>query len=41
MRETEAETQAEGEVGSLKGARWDLIPGPRDHNLSQRLMLNH
>ena len=36
MRDTEreAETQAEGEAGSLQGAQmWDLIPGPRDHDL--------
>ena len=40
MRDTqrEAETQAEGEVGSLM---WNSIPGPWDHNLSQRQMLNH
>ena len=41
-RYTEAETQAEGEAGSQWGARWqDWIPGPQDHNLSQRQMLNH
>ena len=35
MRDTqrEAETRAEGETGSVQG---DLIPGPRDHALSQR-----
>ena len=36
----EAETQAEGEAGSLQGnLMWNLIPGPRDHHLSQRQML--
>ena len=40
MRDTErkAETQAEGEAGS---PMWDLIPGPRDHALSQRQSLKH
>ena len=41
MRDTkkEAETQAEGEAGSL----WEphAILGPQDHNLSQRHTLNH
>ena len=39
MRDTEreAEPYAEGEAGSP----WDSIPGPRDHNLSQKKMLNH
>ena len=43
MRDTqrEAETQVEGEAGSLRGADVDSIPGPRDHNLNQRQMLNH
>ena len=37
----EAETQAKGEVGFLWGSpMWDSIPGPRDHTLSQRQMLN-
>jgi len=35
MRDTEKE--AEGEAGSLR----DLIPGPWDHDLSQRQALNH
>ena len=34
--ETEAETQAEGEAGSIPGARCgDSVPGSRDHTLSQ------
>ena len=44
MRDTErkAETQAEREARSPAGSpMWDLIPGPRDHYLSQRQMLNH
>ena len=45
MRDTdrEAETQAEGEAGSLQGAQClpDSIPGPRDQHLSQRQTLNH
>ena len=43
MRDTqrEAEPQAAGEAGSLRGSpTWDSISGPRDHNLSQRQMLN-
>ena len=43
MKDTqkEAETQAEGEAGSLQGTpMWDLIPGLRDHALSQRQTLN-
>ena len=39
MRDThrEAETQAEEEEGSLQGAPMqDSIPGPQDHDLSQR-----
>ena len=43
MRNTErkAETQAEGEAGSPWGAQCgDSIPGPQDHTLSQRQMLN-
>ena len=41
MRDTrEAETQAEGETGSLWGAQMqDSIPEPWDHTLSQRHML--
>ena len=31
QREREAETQAEGEAGSLQGADWAWIPGPQDH----------
>ena len=27
----EAETQAEGEAGSLRILMWDSIPGPRSH----------
>ena len=44
MRDTEreAETQAEGEVGSMQGSLMrDSILGPQDHNPSQRQMLNH
>ena len=38
----EAETQAEGEAGSSAGSlMWDSIPGPWDHDLSRRQMLNH
>ena len=38
----EAETQAEGETGSLQGSpMWDLIPGVQDHDLSRRQTLNH
>ena len=34
---TEAETQAEGEAGSMQGARCgDSIPGLQDHALGQR-----
>ena len=43
MRDTEAETQAEGVAGSLQGAwceTWSQDPG-WDHALSQRQMLNH
>ena len=42
MRDTErdVETQAEGEAGSMQGARRDSILGPRDHDLSQRQMRN-
>ena len=37
----EAETQAEGEAGSSMGSLMrNSIPGPRDHNLSQRQVLN-
>ena len=38
MRDTEreAETQAEGEAGSMQGARWDSIPGPQDQALGRR-----
>ena len=38
MRDTEreAETQAEGEVGSLQGAGCETRSWTRDHNLSQR-----
>ena len=40
-RQRVAETQAEGEAGSMQGARmWDPIPGPQDHALSQRQTLN-
>ena len=44
MRDTEreAETQAEGEKGSLQGARCGTqSQDPRDHAPSQRQMLNH
>ena len=39
----EAETQAEGETGFLRGAQYgtDSIPGPQDHDLSQWQMLNY
>ena len=44
MRDTEreAETQTEREAGSMQGARcgWDLTPGPQDHALGQRQVLN-
>ena len=37
-----AETQAEEATGSLWGSLMqDWIPGPQDHNLSQRQMFNH
>ena len=38
-RDREAETQAEGEAGSLWSLMQDSIPGPQDHDLSQRQML--
>ena len=40
MKDThrEAETQAEGEAGSLRGTR---CAGPQDHDLSQRQTFNH
>ena len=43
MRESEkeAETQAEKEAGSLGEPMCDSIPGPQDHDLSQRQILNH
>ena len=37
----EAETQAEGEAVPVRSLMHDFIPGPQDHNLSQRQMLNH
>ena len=40
----EAETQAEGEGRSRPHAgspMWDSIPGPQDHDLSQKQMLHH
>ena len=42
MRDTdrEAETQAEGEAGSLQGAYEGLDPRPWDHAPSQRQVLN-
>ena len=45
QREIEAETQAEGEAGSLQGAQhgtrlWDSILGLRDHTLGRRPVLN-
>ena len=40
MRETETETQAEGEVGSMQEPNVELDPGPQDHALSQRQTLN-
>ena len=39
--ETEAETPAEGEAGSLRGARCGTRSQDPDHNLSQRRVLNH
>ena len=43
IHERHTQTQAEGEAGSLQGAqgRQDSIPRPRDHDLSQRQMLDH
>ena len=46
MRDTEreAETQAEGEAGSMQGTGLGLDPwtlGPWDHILRQRQALNH
>ena len=46
MRDTEreAETQAGGEAGSLRGApcgMWDSTLRPWDHALSPEVMLNH
>ena len=42
FKEREAKTKADGWAGSLAGnLMWNLIPRPRDHNLSQRQMLNH
>ena len=40
MRDTQR--KAETQAGSLQGSPMgDLIPGPQDHALSQREMLNH
>ena len=39
--EKEAETQAEGEAGSLQEPDVGLDPQPWDQALSQRQMLNH
>ena len=39
-REKEAETQAEGEAGSMQEARCGTHLGLQDHALSQRQMLN-
>ena len=40
MRDTQRE--AEEEAGLLTGIpKWDLIPGPWDHDLSPRQVLNH
>ena len=40
-REREAETQAEGEAGSIAGIpTQDSIPGLQDHALGQRQALN-
>ena len=43
MRDTqrEAETQAKGKVLPVGSLMWDSILGPRDHDLSQRQMINH
>ena len=38
-RESEAETQAEGEADSLQKPKVGLNPGPQDHALSQRQTL--
>ena len=37
----EAETQAEGEVGSLREPHVELDPRTQDHDLSRRQTLNH
>ena len=40
-REREAETQAEGEAGSMQGSpTWDSIPDLQDRALGQRQALN-
>ena len=40
-REREAETQAEGEAGSMhRSPMWDSIPGLQDRALGQRQALN-
>ena len=41
QREREAETQVEGEVGSLVEPNVGLDPRTRDHALSRRQMFNH
>ena len=41
-RERDEEAQAEGEAGSMQGVRrGNSIPGPQDHTLGRRQMLNH
>ena len=40
MRGTEAETQAEGEAGSMQGARCGTGSELQDHDLGQRQALN-
>ena len=45
MRDREADTFAKGEAGSSRlpsrSLMWDTIPGPQDHDLVQRQILNH
>ena len=40
-RERETETQAEGDEVCEGSLIRDSIPGPQDHNLSQKQMLNY
>ena len=41
MREREAETQAEGEAGSMQGARRGLDPGSPKSRPGRKVALNH